>query len=637
MSYSKEKHDEIIKKSHERSAKYGVEKERVYSNRIIKGRDFSEHIKENRELIHIAAPFMEIIYDFLKQSGFFIVLTDKEGCILGVIGDKEIMDAAKEMNLAPGAYMDEKSIGTNAMGTAIKEDMPIQVSAKEHFITAYHRWTCSAAPIHGSQGELIGTLNLTGNSDKVHPHTLGLVVAAVKSIENQINNLNIQKELSDAYQYMNTIMNAISYGIFAVDTSDTIKSVNETACKMLGIGQKDIIGKSVQNIVSNWSYIKKYIQSGNEYKDEEIYFKNVNVKERYIMNAYPINGQPSNLIGIVITIKGMQSIYNLVNKYTGMRARYTFSDIIADCDDMLRIIEYSRAVADSPSTILIQGESGTGKEIFAQSIHNASSRKDMGFVAINCGAIPRNLIESELFGYDEGAFTGAKRGGHPGKFELANGGTLFLDEIGEMPLDMQVNLLRVIQEGLITRIGGNKYIPINVRIIAATNKDLKQAVKNGSFREDLYYRLSVIPIMLPPLRERKKDIPALVKSFLEGKALKLGKAVPKIDNSILSDIMNYNWPGNVRELENYIENLVNFNGKATFVINGGRKEFVNKESVYAISEEDGYHIPSIEVLEKRAIEDCLKKFKGNISKSAEILGISRNTLYVKIRKHNIIY
>ena len=338
---------------------------------------------------------------------------------------------------------------------------------------------------------------------------------------------------------------------------------------------------------------------------------------------------------MVLTIKEIQRVLNLVNKYTGGRARYVFEDIIGESSSIKRVIYNARNIASSPSTILIEGESGTGKEVLAQAIHNASDRRNNSFVAINCGAIPKNLIESELFGYEDGAFTGAKRGGMPGKFELANGGTLFLDEIGEMPLDMQVNLLRVLQEGCVTRIGGNRYIPIDVRIIAATNKELGKEIEKGTFRRDLYYRLSVIPIWLPPLRDRENDMLLLFKHFLNVKAEKLRKSIPSISDEIYSNILTYNWPGNIREIENFVENIVNLDGNTTFDI-GNKQAGVQciAKCVNKISDEEQY-ICSLEELEKKAIIASIKKFDGNITKVAKILGISRNTLYVKMKKYDV--
>lgn len=637
----KNKHEEIIKKSHERCIEYGVEKERILPKKILKGKEVSENIYNNRELLEVATPFMDILYQFVEDSGFFIILTDKEGCILNLIGDKEVVRAAGELNMVIGAYMDEKSIGTNAMGTAIKEDSPIQISAKEHFITAYHRWTCSAAPIHDENNEIIGTLNLTGSSELVHPHTLALVAAAVKSIENQIKSNLAKVRLQEAYSYLNTIMESMSTGIFAVDNNNIVKLINQNACEMLGVLESEIIGKKVKEVFEDCREIikavdKKYIQ------DEEIVVNKANKRESYNMNAYPIKLNEDEVIGAVVTLRGIQNVINLVNKYTGMRARYTFKNIIGESEKIKKVIDNALHIADSPSTVLIQGESGTGKEVLAQAIHNASKRKDYGFVAINCGAIPKNLIESELFGYDDGAFTGAKKGGHPGKFELANGGTLFLDEIGEMPLDMQVDLLRVLQEGTITRVGGQKYIPVDVRIIAATNKDLRKEVEKGAFRQDLFYRLSVIPIILPPLRERREDIVFLIEHFLDKKAVRLNKEVPELSSELYEKFLDYIWPGNIRELENVIENIVNLGGSLSTVIGERFGEVKAKEEAAAAVEKDTCskskdeeYICSIEELERRAISACLDKYKGNISHVAKTLGISRNTLYLKMKKYNL--
>ncbi|KYH34605.1 acetoin dehydrogenase operon transcriptional activator AcoR [Clostridium tepidiprofundi DSM 19306] len=723
MPYTKELHDEIIRKSHERSLKYGIEKERVESKKILKGSEISLNIKKNQELIRIATPFIKNLYDILKGSGFLIILTDKDGCILYIIGDKNVMYAAEELNMIVGAYMDEKSIGTNAMGTAIKEDLPIQISAKEHFINAYHRWTCSAAPIHDNNGNIIGTLNLTGHSHEVHPHTLGLAVAAVMSIENQLKIESVQKELLKSYLFTNTIMNSISYGVLAVDIEGIIQNCNTTACRMLKRNENGILYKPVKNMISNWNNIIKHIKLGKKYENEEVIFKDIG---KFSLSVNPIKDEEGNLVGLVLVMNEIQRILNLVNKYTAMRARYTFDDYIYKCDSMKRIISFAKDIADSPSTVLIQGESGTGKEILAQSIHNHSLRAEKPFVAVNCGAIPKNLIESELFGYEYGAFTGAKKGGRPGKFELANGGTLFLDEIGEMPLDMQVNLLRVLQEGYITRVGGSKIIPVNVRIIAATNKDLKEEINKGTFREDLYYRLIVIPITIPPLRERREDIKVIIEHFLKTKAKKLNKPIPNISENLMNKIMNYDWPGNIRELENFIENVVNLGGNTTFNIenkfdikymnnirnrsyykgvnnheninsngninnngsinskninsNGNinydeninseniNSENINSENINSenINSEnmnnedinnkdinnkdinnigkcyyiknvntDDIYLCNLEELEKRAIYAVLKKYKWNISKSAKILGISRNTLYLKMKRYCI--
>ncbi len=633
--YDKKKKEEIIKNSHERSKVYGIEKERTFSKKILMGNEVSSALDKNKELIDVAFDFINILYDFLETSGFIIFLTDNEGCILNIIGDKKIIESAKKLDMVIGAYMDEKNIGTNAMGTAIKEDAPIQISQKEHFINVYHRWTCSAAPIHDANGKIIGTLNLTGNSDLVHPHTLGLVVAAVKSIENQLKVDKVQRRIKETYRYMNVIMNSISSGIIAVDKDGIVNSINDEACIMLNLNRNEIINKSIESIFYNWEHFFRILKDDKKFEDEEISLNINGIRKSYNINIYPIYYDNKKVQGMVILLKDIQNVFNLVNKYTGMKARYTFEDFIGESIEVKKIKEYAKGVANSPSTVLIEGESGTGKEVLAQAIHNYSNRKNGGFVAINCGAISKNLIESELFGYDDGAFTGAKKGGKLGKFELAKGGTLFLDEIGEMPIDMQVNLLRVLQEGVITRVGGSKYINVDARIIAATNKDLRKEVARGTFRQDLYYRLSVIPIIIPPLRERRDDILLLIEHFLKIKSIRLNKSIPVINKKDYNKLLNYTWEGNVRELENFIEKVVNFNGSIDYDFIGNSSVIDDEVSIDKVNLIEEDYLCSLEELEKKAIICCLNKFNGNITKVSSILNIGRNTLYRKMKKYNI--
>lgn len=633
--YDKKKKEEIIKNSHERSKVYGIEKERTFSKKILMGNEVSSALYKNKELIEVAFDFINILYDFLETSGFIIFLTDNEGCILNIIGDKKIIESAKKLDMVIGAYMDEKNIGTNAMGTAIKEDAPIQISEKEHFINVYHRWTCSAAPIHDANGKIIGTLNLTGNSDLVHPHTLGLVVAAVKSIENQLKVDKVQRRIKETYRYMNVIMNSISSGIIAVDKEGIVNSINDEACRMLSLNRNEIINKSIESIFYSWEHFFQILKDDKKFEDEEISLNINGIRKSYNINVYPIYYDDKKVQGMVILLKDIQNVFNLVNKYTGMKARYTFEDFIGESIEVKKIKEYAKGVANSPSTVLIEGESGTGKEVLAQAIHNYSNRKNEGFVAINCGAISKNLIESELFGYDDGAFTGAKKGGKLGKFELAKGGTLFLDEIGEMPIDMQVNLLRVLQEGVITRVGGSKYINVDARIIAATNKDLRKEVARGTFRQDLYYRLSVIPIIIPPLRERRDDVLLLIEHFLKIKSIKLNKSIPVINKKDYNKLLNYTWEGNVRELENFIEKVVNFNGSIDYDFIGNSSVVDDEVSIDKVNLIEEEYLCSLEELEKKAIICCLNKFNGNITKASYILNIGRNTLYRKMKKYNI--
>lgn len=339
-----------------------------------------------------------------------------------------------------------------------------------------------------------------------------------------------------------------------------------------------------------------------------------------------------------------KSFSNKEKQYYNKNEEYSFENIIGKSSEIKRVIEECKKISNSNSNLLITGESGTGKEFFARAIHNSSLRKDYPFIPVNCGAIPRDLIESELFGYECGAFTGASKQGQIGKFELANGGTIFLDEIGEMPLNMQVSLLRVLQDKCVTRIGSKKCNRVDARIIAATNKDLRKAVQDGKFRKDLYYRLNAFNIHLPPLKERIGDIPIFLDFLLKKKSLELNKPIPNMSQNLFQKVISYCWPGNIRELENFVENFVALDGISTYDINFdechcmthdnlGNKISFEKDTrkIERVEEEI---LPLIE-LEKREIKKALKLYEGNMTRVATALGISRNALYNKIKRYEI--
>ncbi|HBC97645.1 MAG TPA: sigma-54-dependent Fis family transcriptional regulator [Clostridium sp.] len=626
--------DEDILESHKRCIRYGINKDRVFPTKILKDEEFHKVCAENRKLIKVAVPFMKVLYKFLKGSEFSLYLTDKNGIVLRIMGDKDIIEDEKKMGMVEGADMSEKSTGTNAIGVALYKDCAVQISGKQHFITTYYTWTCSADVIHDGEVNIIGCLNLTGRRQFEHPHTLGLVVASTAYVENQLKVEETQYELFQAQQYMDKVINSINSGIIAIDSSGKIKSINNNACELLSV-KREVVGENINSILDNWKYIFEELKKGNLYENREIIYSYGSEKQRLNLNVYPIKSQSGAMMGMVAMFKNINKVYNLVKKYIGKTATYTFDDFIGKSDIVLELIKQAKSVANTPSTVLIQGESGTGKELIAQSIHNASSRRNYPFVVINCGAIPENLIESELFGYEEGAFTGARRGGRAGKFELSNGGTLFLDEISEMPLDMQVHLLRVLQEGTVTRLGGSRCIHVDVRIIAATNKNLKEEVEKGNFREDLYYRLSVIPLYVPPLRYRENDVEILIRHFLKVKSIKLKKPIPKIDYRLYQKLLNYTWPGNVRELENCIENIVNMNGNTSFEFKDLDSGKIRMDCTNCENEGFKYDMYSLDQWGKIAIVDCLHKCNYNITKTAGVLKINRSTLYAKIKKFNI--
>ncbi|MCR6514238.1 sigma 54-interacting transcriptional regulator [Clostridium sp. LY3-2] len=620
----------IIEKSHKRSEKYGVNREWVSSKKVLDVSKINLVLKENQDLVKKAKVYMDMFNDVLKDENFIIILTDKDGCILNIAGATGAIQAFERLNIKVGMYMDEKSIGTNAMGIAIEEDRAVQVTAEEHYINIFQTLTCSAAPIHGKDGEIIGSLNLTAQWTEKHPHSLGLVIFGVKAIENELDKIHSKEILDKTYNYMGSIMDNTDKGLILINDFGKIKKVNKLALEILCGDEKKLIGKRIANIIPNWENIINGFRTNlyNVYtKDIKLNFDN---SHKTLIVVKPIILK-EKLIGAIVTLSKEEDEYK--NNNTG--AYKSFDDIIGESDAICNVITNCKVIANSPSTILIQGESGTGKEVFAQAIHNYSYRRDKKFVPVNCGAIPKSLIESELFGYEEGAFTGAKKGGKQGKFEQADGGTIFLDEIGEMPIEMQVHLLRVIQEGRVTRVGSDREIPVDVRIIAATNKNLKEEVRNKRFREDLYYRLSVIPITLPPLRERLGDISRLIDHFFLMKSLKLNKPNLILDESIKEKLLKYKWPGNIRELENCIENIVNLDGCMSYDILN-KKDFIY-DDIVKNKTNDGEKIIKIDLekyksmkeIERDIIIKAIDYNNNNISKTAKELGMSRNTLYYK--------
>ncbi|AVQ40401.1 sigma-54-dependent Fis family transcriptional regulator [Clostridium botulinum] len=619
-----------VLKSHEKCNSLEISKDLVYSKKIIRDEELKRELNNNSELIIIATPFMNKLYQFVKGSNFFVILTDGDGCILNVIGDESILKEAFNVKMIPGAYMDEKNMGTNAMGMALSEKSPIQISGEEHYVKAYHRWTCSAAPIKDINGKIIGTLDLTGYSENVHSHTLGMVVAATNAIEKMIELNNYNRALQVSKKSIENVFNSIQRAILRVDLSGAIKTINNNAIELLGFNENDIKSMKMWDLIPDWSMVLDEIYDKGSFVDEDVYVHCLKNKLQLNLSAYPIYDSSMRIIEVTCLLSDIQKTRKLAGKILSGQAIYTFDKIIGESKKLLSIIDYSKKIADSRSTILITGDSGTGKEVFAQSIHNYSDRKDKPFIAVNCGAIPRNLIESELFGYEEGAFTGAKRGGYRGKFENSHGGTIFLDEIGEMPLDMQIKLLRVIEEGVINRIGSSKQIPVNSRIIAATNKDLREEVEKGNFRKDLFYRINVLPVYLPALKERREDIPLLIDYFMNKTSKHLNKRKVAIPPAYMERLMNYHWPGNIRELENIVELIIN--AESVEIINN-----INHHSSKEVRDKakEETMVFNLEIVEKNHIKEVLNKFDGNVSSAAKALGIGRNTLYRKIEKYSL--
>jgi transcriptional regulator of aroF, aroG, tyrA and aromatic amino acid transport len=356
-------------------------------------------------------------------------------------------------------------------------------------------------------------------------------------------------------------------------------------------------------------------------------------KYHYVTSGRPVLDKQNQVVGVVATLKDMTEVRQLVYSVTKPNM-ITFQDIIGESKNFKGVMQLGEKVAAGSSTVLLRGESGTGKELFARAIHMASARREKPFVPVNCAALPDSLLESELFGYNEGAFTGAIKKGKQGLFEFASEGTIFLDEIGEVSPYLQAKLLRVLQDGKVRRIGSQEEINVDVRVVSATNKDLEEMVEKNAFRKDLYYRLNVIPIYLPPLRERKEDIPLLVNHFLQKLNIRFGKEVEFVAKEALEKLYQHDWPGNVRELENVVERAVNLiSGKwltPELVITDQKLDFPQDKTY-----QSGSLAGIMDELEKQIIVQALKN-KGTIRKAAQALGVSHTTVMNKIKKHQLV-
>ncbi len=595
----------------------------------IKGNELKEKLQSSQHLIKIARPFIHNLYGFVKGTGYQIVLADSNGYVLEVIGDPEIVKKMRQVQLCPGGEWSEPHKGTNAIGTAIVEKKPLQIFAREHFCQPHHFLASAASPIFDPEGAMVGVLDITGDYKSFNANTLSIVVAAVSAIENQLRLHKTTSKLYVSYKFTNMLLEAVSDGVISCDSNGTVTQLNSFAAKLIGADPRYAIGKHIGSVIRKPASILQVLATGVDYRDQEMVIEETGKKVSQTVS--PLRDDTGRVIGVLSILK-VHKEKQAGRRAGSLTAKYVFDDIIGESETMLVAKKWARIAAGSPSTVLLTGESGTGKELFAQAIHNGSARKDRPFIAINCAALPDTLIESELFGYEEGSFTGSKKGGQIGKFELANGGTIFLDEIGDIPLYTQVKLLRVIQEKKLSRIGSSGEISVDIRIVAATHKDLKEEVHKGNFRKDLYYRLNVITINIASLRERMDDLPLLNVHFVSKLSLKLGRKNISFSDDFTDRLKTYNWPGNIRELENAIERALNM------LQDGGvlTPDLLLFDSpLPGRMEERVSEVKSLKDIEKDAIIHALNLYKGNILKVSAKLGVGRNTLYRKIKEYDI--
>lgn len=609
----------IVAKSWEKCRKHGLDPMGGLGKHADKA-VFRSILAENKDLLDTALPVMQSVYEIVEQSHFLLVLTDSVGYVLETIGDMDIQKMSNDLQFLKGSLWSDLEVGSNAIGMALDYDTAIQTVGPEHYGRLHHNWTCSAAPIHGANGEVIGCLDLSGDVHSAHPHTLGLVVAAAFSIETMLIRLQSTRLMREA-------LNGSEGSVVLLDDEFHPIWINKAAEKFLGLSISKLENADFREMLPDvdWGQLQQWNQKGQYITNDT---RLTTGKCIYDCSAVITPTLEASRRTFTVNLKQQEHLIASVNKVSGNRANYTFSSIYAQDPQMKKVVQLAQKYAHYDGAVLIEGESGTGKELFAQAIHNESSRAKGPFVAVNCASLPRDLIESELFGYEKGAFTGALREGNPGKFELANHGTLFLDEIGEMPLEFQAKLLRAVESLRIRRLGGTQERKLDLRVIAATNRNLRHEAEQGRFRQDLYYRLNVLKLDIPPLRERPLDIGFCAKAFLERFNQKYSEQRKEMSPDYLDALQQYDWPGNVRELQNSMERT--FYACNTDVLTADDFRFVITGMTVSDKKENcGQKNKREEILA------VLRSAEGRAEVAAQELGISRATFYRMCKRYGI--
>ncbi|WP_240057519.1 sigma-54-dependent Fis family transcriptional regulator [Paraburkholderia azotifigens] len=585
----------------------------------------------NDQLMHASVPFIHQTDEFLSQTGTILLLADPNGMILEHAGDARLLEPAREVHLIPGCTWNELSSGTNAIGTTLAVRQPVQIHGSEHFCAGIKRWTCSATVIRDPvDGSILGVLDVSGLARTYNRHSLAFIVSMAGRIEGSLSKFAMERRLrliERCWAYCSGRTDGV---IVADDRGRLVRANPQASGAFARLGMSGTLENAfpVPEIAR--------IAAGATSPRDAAWLHLARIET--VSEGSEILG--FMLIAPAVARRAASLSYSIPNASTRVPA---FSRLIGSSAALRMTIHKATQLARASVPVLLIGESGVGKELFAQGIHDASDRADGPFIALNCGGMSRDLLASELFGYAEGAFTGACKSGMTGKIEAADHGTLFLDEIGEMPLDIQPFLLRVLEEGEIYRLGENKARRVDFRLIAATNRNLRADVANGKFRMDLYYRLAVTHIAIPPLRDRKDDLEELIEHWLRLLLERYGLAGVVFDDAARACLLNYSWPGNVRELRNAIECAVLMSRDGVITVSElplevracpavhGNVSPISTRSVESAQQK----VVSLEMVEAEAIRKAIQQSEGNLTRAAAQLGIAKSTLYLKMNRYSL--
>jgi transcriptional regulator of acetoin/glycerol metabolism len=554
-------HVDLIKQSHERCAALGLTRIERPDYEPLMRSDLNDARERNRKLFAHAAPVMELLLEQIAGTQSMIVLCDAHGTILHSVGDEEFLTRAGKVALSPGVNWAEHSKGTNAIGTALFAERPTLVHADEHFMHANQFLTCSAAPIFDPRGNMLGVLDVSADQRTYHQHTMGLVRMSARMIENHWLNDHCANRLRLHFHSRPEFIGTLLEGIVVVGADGKLLGANRSALDQLGISGvalrnqtlSTLFGTTIAAVVDHFRSplalpMKLMLPDGRQF------LANARMDWASLAFAAVPAGAPAlEIPAAPATAQGPAPQAPVLADTTvpvpAPGALPTGLSYLQTGDPQIEVVvQKARRIINRDIPLLILGETGTGKELLAHAVHQESNRAKQPFVAVNCASIPESLIEAELFGYEEGAFTGARRKGATGRIVQANGGTLFLDEIGDMPLPLQARLLRVLQERCVTPLGSGKSIAVDIAVIGATHRNLREMIQRGEFREDLYYRLNGLVLRLPPLRERS-DLPLVAQRIL---ANECPQGAPRISAEVMALFQRCDWPGNIRQLANVL-------------------------------------------------------------------------------------
>ena len=550
---------EFIARAHQRSAALGLTRvEKPGFDPLVRS-DLKLARERNHRLCLHAAPVMQMLFEQIVNTESMILLTDAQGTILHAVGDDGFLGRAHKVALAPGENWAEHAKGTNAIGTALFEEAPTLVHASEHFIQANHFLTCSAAPIFDPRGNMLGVLDVSGDHRSYHQHTMGLVRMSARMIENHWLSDDYNNRLRLHFHSRAEFIGTLLEGIVVVGPDGRVLGANRAALDQLGLSGAAVRARSLTSLFGTstaaiYDHFRMPLSPPMQLSlpDGQQFY----VTARFDWPSRPVAvgmgladpveaGEPADPAALParpVAANAMPNTGLSGTRFSGLQYLRTGDPLIET------LIQKIRRVLDRDIPLLILGETGTGKELLARAVHHDSARARQPFVAVNCASIPESLIEAELFGYEDGAFTGARRKGATGRLVQANGGTLFLDEIGDMPLQLQARLLRVLQERSVTPLGSSKSIAIDIALIGATHRNLREMIERQEFREDLYYRLNGLALRLPALRERS-DLEVVAKRILRTER---PHDAPELSPQVLEMFQRYPWPGNIRQLANVL-------------------------------------------------------------------------------------